>query len=429
MENLMSLYSKKNTYRILAFLLFIILIIPACSLLGGRRNKVPAIEMLVTNTLPIKRTDEFVVLEVSKLREFAPDFTPDAFVIVEKGSNQEVPNQIDDMDNDGVADQLAMILNMEPGERKTIEIRYAPEGRSVKLGYDKRTRAAIHPEYEGLGWESELIAYRLYPDHRNSIGVFGKQNPGLSLDKFAASVKNEGYNKLEAWGVSVLEGGKLLGCGGFGLWNQGELLFPLNPGANEDSRVAHYTRIIADGPVRSIVQTIYDRWQVDGENLKVTANYSIFAGQRWTRVDVDIEGSDNPVKIGAGLISSKSVEMVKDEEDGFMYTWGVQSHREKPDELGMALIYPTENLDSIKNNHNSGAHLAVLNPGADNEIVYWFLAAWSSGELGMKSEREFTQLVSSTANNLENPLTVTIMPSKDDAGKKNEGENQNSEQN
>ena len=167
-----------------------------------------------------------------------------------------------------------------------------------------------------------------------------------------------------------------------------------------------------DGPIRSVVQVTYDNWRVGDQTLRVTATYSIFAGQRWTRNEIKIEGADNPIKTAVGLIKSDAGNLTRDEENGLFYTWGSQSHRDKPDGLGMAVIYPAESFDSFHENDRSGAHLAVLNPGADNEIAYWFMAAWSSGEIGVKKEKEFKDMVSSVTRRLRNPLPVTIMPSK-----------------
>jgi hypothetical protein len=414
----MSMNYRKALTSLLAFTLVLSTFISGCTF-PGKRREVPQIQMLVSNPLPVERTDEFVVLPVADLKEMAPDFSPEAFVVMEAAAKQEIPYQLDDMDNDGEGDEIAMVLNMGPGEQKSIVIRYAPEGpesRSVTLGYSKRTRAAMHPEYEGIGWESELIAYRVYPDYRNSISVFGKQEPGLSLDKFAASTRGRGYNYLETWGVNVLDGGKSVGCGGFGLWYENRLLKPLNmirdSSPKPDDMIARYTRVVADGPIRSVAQVIFDKWRVGDKTLKVTATYSIFAGQRWTRNQIRIEGADSPTKVSAGLMKSESATLARDEENGFFYTWGPQSHRDTPDDLGIALIYPTENLDSFHEDDISDAYLAVLNPGADNEIVYWSLAAWSSGELGIRKGPEFAKLVLSVAQKVKHPLTVTIMQTK-----------------
>jgi hypothetical protein len=413
---------------LLIYALALSILISGCTL-PGRRKEGPKIEMIVDNPLPVKRTDEFVVFKVADLKEIAPDFSPEAFFVLQADSNQEIPNQSDDIDNDGERDEIAMIMDMEPMERKRIVIHYPPEGspgfRAISLGFKKRTRAAIHPEYQGIGWESELIAYTAHPDYRNSISVFGKQESGLSLDKLAFSAMDKGYDRLEPWGVRVLNGGNSVGCGGFGLWHQGRFVKPLNMVGRSfpkpDERVATYTRIVADGPIRSVVQVTFDNWRVGNQSLKVTATYCIFAGQHWTRGEIKIERADHPVKVAAGVMKSETGTLTRDEENGFFYTWGAQSHRDTPDDLGMAVIYPTENFDSFHESvdhaaslfgDEPGMYLAVLNPGADNEITYWFLAAWNRGDIGMKKDSQFAELVSSIAQRIKHPLTVTIMPIK-----------------
>jgi len=398
---------KKLLLNILILVLVLSTFISGCALPGSKRRDVPKIDIIIENPLQVKRTDEFVVLKVADLKEVAPNFSQNAFIVLQADSGKEIPHQLDDMNNDGEGDEIAMIMDMEPGEKKRIVIRYSPESpesRSVTLGHKKRTRTAIHPEYEGVGWESELVAYRVYPDHRNSISIFGKQQLGLSLDKFASSTTESatrGYESLEPWGVSILEGGDSVGCGGFGLWYENKLVKP-------GSETSRYMRIVADGPIRSVAQVIFDKWSIGDQKLRVTATYAIFAGQRWSGSEIKIVGADMPVKIVSGLAKSKTATLIRDEKNGLFYTWGAQSRLN--DDLGLALIYPTENFDSF--HEDSGSYMVVLNPGADNEITYWFLSAWSRGEIGIKNDAEFPKLVSSVMQNIRHPLTATIMPVK-----------------
>jgi len=388
--------NSRGCLRILIITIAVIVAIPGCGLPGGKRKEVPKIDMVVDNPLDVKRADEFVVLKVSDLKEMAADFSQDTFIVLQADSNQEIPCQLDDINNDGVGDEIAMIMDMEPKEKKRIMIRYSPESpesRTVTLGHKKRTRVAIHPEYEGIGWESEIIGYRLYPDQRNSISIFGKEKPGLSLDSFA---KNMALSNTKV----VLDGGESVGCGGFGLWYENKLIKP-------DKDVLRYTRVVADGPVRSVAQVIYDSWIIGDKSLRVTATYSIFAGQRWSTGNIKIARADGPMKIASGLTKLKNATLTKNEKNGFFYTYGTQSKFN--DNLGMALIYPTESLDSFQEDNS---YLSVLNPGADNDITYWFLSAWSRGDTGVKNASEFADLVSFTADKIRHPITVTIMPVK-----------------
>jgi len=44
--------------------------------------------------------------------------------------------------------------------------------------------------YEGPGWESDRVAYRLYLDGRNAIDIFGKRSPDLVLSKVGRGSKS-----------------------------------------------------------------------------------------------------------------------------------------------------------------------------------------------------------------------------------------------
>jgi hypothetical protein len=41
-------------------------------------------------------------------------------------------------------------------------------------------------KFDGLGWESETTAWRIYFDKRNAIDVWGKRRPGLYLEMFGS---------------------------------------------------------------------------------------------------------------------------------------------------------------------------------------------------------------------------------------------------
>lgn len=397
---------KKKEFNILLIISILILtvamFISGCSFPAGKRRSVPQIEMIVENPLQIKRTDEFIVLKVSDIKEMAEDFSQNTFVVLQPDTNQEIPHQLDDTDNDGIGDEIAMVIDIEPKEKKRIIIRYSPESpenRAVTLGHKKRTHSAIHPEYEGIGWETELIGYRLYPDQRNSISVLGKQKMGLSLDKFASNPSTSATRL-------VLDAGNGVGCGGFGLWDNGKLIKP-------EPNMPRYTRIVADGPVRSIAQVIYDKWRFGDKSLRVTATYSIFAGQLWSTGKINIKGSNTPIKIATGLSKSEKAPIVKNDKKGLFYSYGQQSRFN--DNLGLALIYPKDSFDSFYEDNNS--YLAVLNPGSDNDLSYWFLSSYANSENGAKNSAEFSELVLSTADKLRNPITVTIMPVKKDKDK------------
>ena len=76
----------------------------------------------------------------------------------------------------------------------------------------KHTDHSFDIQFEGPGWESDKIGYRLYLDWRNATDIFGKKThklvlDGVGLDGF------DSYHEVSDWGVDVLKVGSSLGIG------------------------------------------------------------------------------------------------------------------------------------------------------------------------------------------------------------------------
>ena len=147
----------------------------SCAPPGSRNRKIPEIKLTVQNTLPIQRRDVPVVVTLSELREIAPDFSFDAYLVVSGQPPAEVPSQADDLNYDGLKDELVFLAHLEPQETKVFTIRYTPDNPvAVMLGFHKRTRAGIFPELGGIAaLESELTAYHLL--RNGAIQPYGKK--------------------------------------------------------------------------------------------------------------------------------------------------------------------------------------------------------------------------------------------------------------
>ena len=100
----------------------------------------------------------------------------------------ELASQADDMDGDGKYDALVFQIDLGPNQTRIVTIAWGDQATILRLRtqYPARTVMKFATRYEGLGWESEDIAWRIYFDKRNAIDIYGKRRPGLYLDLFAA---------------------------------------------------------------------------------------------------------------------------------------------------------------------------------------------------------------------------------------------------
>src|SRR5690349_12358128 len=105
------------------------------------------IKIAVTNPSGEERRAEPVVLSIPELRKIAPDLRAGALIVTVTHSTDlqqdaatlqatEIPSQVDDLDNDGKADELAFQLDLNPHETCIVTVTYGEPGRIFKIRGD-----------------------------------------------------------------------------------------------------------------------------------------------------------------------------------------------------------------------------------------------------------------------------------------------------
>ncbi|MCA1761200.1 MAG: DUF4861 domain-containing protein, partial [Bacteroidales bacterium] len=249
------------------------------------------------NPQNVERPDEVIVLtknELSQKEELPAGLMP----LFKNADNSLIPFQLDDMDNDGNWDEVALLLNFAPNETKEIVVEFS-DGTNYPPEFDKRTnlRLGITQEDgsykevdnyqalpcsdgfeviaqgESVNWENDKIGFRNYFDCRNVKDLFGKRLPEMIIDKIHTPELGD-YHKLADWGMDVLHCGSSLGSGGIALLKD-DSLFRLG-----STEVYEYHKL-TEGPVRSVFELRYEGWDVDGEILKAVEKISIYPGKYW----------------------------------------------------------------------------------------------------------------------------------------------------
>jgi hypothetical protein len=232
-------------------------------------------------------------------------------------------------------------------------------------------------KYEGPGWESDKIGYRLYLDWRNAVDIFGKKVDTMVLP-YVGQDGYDSYHERSDWGMDILKVGESLGIGTLGFWD----------GKNAQ-RVAKtdsvFCRIAEDGDLRSEVQVDYYGWKIDNKSVDLKTSLSIKAGSRATKYSIRMDKDlDN---LCTGIVKLDSTVLLKSKEAGewsYMATWGKQSLA--GDSLGMAILYKSSQLINFAEDQHS--HVLVLKPD-DRKLEYYLLAAWEQEPGGIKNKDEF----------------------------------------
>lgn len=351
-----------------------ILILIGCSAAGYAlaTPRVKVLKLSVTNPTDQMRLAEDIVLKVADLKRIAPDFRPgdvivttsDAVTLGEDAQTlqtTELPSQADDLDGDNQLDELAFQIDLKPRQTRVVTIAYGDTATIQRLrsDYPKRTAARFTMKFDGLGWESESTAWRIYFDKRNAIDLWGKRRPGLYLEMFGSP--EYVYNLESPFGRDIYRIGEAIGIGAVAALVDGKAV------RVEDVAERRW-RIVSAGPVRVIVEVAYQGWKVAGREVNLTSRMTQWAGERGFEHRVTAEGAQG-LTLVTGIVRQPDLrdkvlpyggpEVMGDNPTQVLTRvwWGHQVVEEGPSATATHML-PDQNLG-----------LAIIAPGAESKSI------------------------------------------------------------
>lgn len=259
---------------------------------------------------------------------------------------------------------------------------------------DQNTDHSFFMRYEGPGWESGKIGYRLYLDWRNATDIFGKKTDSMVLSHVGQD-NYDSYHEPGDWGQDILKVGSALGIG-----SVGRLV---------DGKVRHFEEVdstlasVHNGDARSSVTVNYYGWKTGDKKIDLTSVYSIAPDTRYTRHEVTVSA---PVEgLSTGIVIHDSTEVLTNTSaDGkwaYLATYGIQTL--VPDKLGMAILYKTDGVNKVEDREFD--HLIEFKPTGD-KIVFYFLGAWEQEPGGIKTQDEFRSYLDGLLTTLNDQGTL-----------------------
>ena len=410
------------------------------------QSHIKVIKISVTNPSELQRNAEDVVLSIATLKKIAPDFAPASLIVTTSSAatiaedaatleTQELPSQVDDLDGDHRADELAFQIDLKPHQTRIVSICYGDEPTILRLrgDYPQRTDAAFNLKFDGLAWESERNAWRIYFDARNAIDLYGKRRPTLQLKLYGTP--DYAYHDESPEGRDIYDVADALGIGAVGAWVDGKLV------KVSDVKERKW-RIISTGPVRTIVELEYDGWSVGGKSFMLRSRMIQWAGERGFTHEIFTDNSADGIIFVTGLHRSPNIAPMfsaAQRATGVtsLATWGeqvvipgVNKHTSIPGEyLGLALLTtspakliaddPTVNLVQIglTDHHASWYVMAVWDQEGTNRRVGFGNSkemgdAASSYVLppdGITTQSSFVDAVKEQAGRMASPATLTTL--------------------
>ena len=353
--------------------------------------RVKILKLAVSNPSADARPAENVVLGVADLKRVAPDFSAGNAIVTTSAAatldqdavtlaTTELPSQADDLDGDGKFDELVFQIPLAPHQTRIVSVAYGDQATILRLRspYPLKTAARFATRYAGLGWESDQTAWRIYFDRRNAIDMFGKRRPGLYLEMFS---RPEYIYHLETpLGRDMFKVDQSLGIGAVGALVDGKA----QPVAEVADR---QWRILATGPVRSVVELEYKGWRIAagtaaGQTVDLVSRITQWAGEHGFEHRITVKGPPG-VPLVAAIRRRPDVPLLGDagaEAMETLATWGTMvvepgtraGTRELPDEsLGIALLVPKDESAGVA----ADAQNHMIKLALRNGVARWYAAA------------------------------------------------------
>lgn len=312
-----------------------------------------------------------------------------AAMLIDEDGNQ-FPAQTEDRDGDGKWELLytqlsvpansmlhfSIDFNAAPPEALT-NIRFADINDPAKefitaerLTSNDTKVSQQYFQFEGPGWENDLVAFRNYFDARNGIDIFGKTSREMVLDSCGLK-GGPSYHELQAWGMDILKVANSLGAGAIALVSDSGL-HRIGPGAAGTYSLVH------EGPLRSVFDLDFKGMKLDEQMVNVKHRISIEAGKPYYKSEVWIENGQM-LQLATGIVNldSDTVYVRSDERFSFFYTHDNQAY--DGEKLGMAMIVPGNEL-KVYTAPEEGEGITqtffTVLPVNDQPVTYFFMAGW-----------------------------------------------------
>ena len=378
----------------------------------------------VSNPSSSVRSDEPVVINLAPYGDIRS-----ALVTVD---GQEIPCQLDDLNQDDTFDELCFLVDLQGNEKKQYSVTLLAEGEprtyparvfaEMVLGNSKdkslkknqqnnyiesitaRGDAAYTyniQHHHGVDFESELNGIRIYFDERQTLDLYGKFKKQLELKETQFYTDQD--QKAKGYGDDVLWVGQTFGLGAFRGWNGQEptLVSPVR---------SRTQRIISYGPLRTIVEVIDKGWLADAAKapLNMTLRYTQYAGHRDTDVDVFFNRPVADYQFSTGIINVKNSVEFSDQK-GLRACWGTDWPSSdtiafKRETVGLGICIPMKYVRSEEPANKD--NYAFVVGTADNHLQYKVIYCSDNESFGYHSAKEWFAFLKEWKKAVEKPIRV-----------------------
>lgn len=150
--------------------------------------------------------------------------------------------------------------------------------------------------HHGVAIESDLMAYRIYFDKKQTVDIYAKRTPRLEL---ATSYWYPSDEQLaQHYGDDILRVSGTVGVGSVKPWHNGKMTH-IEPVASRTQRIVEVT------PDKASMEVSVTGWQTEGKTIDMTVRYTISAHHRDMLCEVFLSAPLDSLCTGVQAIPAK----------------------------------------------------------------------------------------------------------------------------
>ncbi len=362
-------------------------------------------ELTVTavNKLKLARQSETIELTAKDLALLAEkDLTK---LHVRDSSGKEVLAQSVDTDYDDYRkpDILIFQADFKPGETKTFTV-FAGSKREYTKDDFRAYGRFVRERFDDFAWENDRIAHRTYgnalsfwkgePLTSSAIDIWSKRTSKMVINDWYMV---DNYHTDHGDGADVYSAGPTRGCGGSGIWANGQLFIPTN---------FINSRVLANGPIRVMFELVYQPFSINGVQVLPVLRVSLDGGSQLNHFQAFYRSNpgDDPLAVAIGLKKVKDAQKDFNAEHGRLTVW--EPMDKNLGMQGLAIVLNPRDVDTVTEDKLN--HLVVLKPSKNTmPVSYWAGFAWDrAGKI--TSASAWNKYVDEFSEALRSPIEVGV---------------------
>jgi len=397
---------------------------------AGDKDLTPGTYAYITveNPSDFARKDVPVVLKISDITAQIKKYNGQQIGIFD--GSKEIFSQYDDLDKDGTPDEVAFLVNLKAKGKEKLLVRTLPVNfkrpnfekevytemvKRVKIDnretHEMVTEASSDKDdmynqmyHHGVAFETNLIAYRLYFDKKQTVDVYGKVKPQLELAQTQWYPTDD--QLAQGFGDDVLLVKGSVGVGTFTGWDgQSALHF--------DQVSKRTQRIVATGNLRNVVEIEVEGWKYQDQSIHAKIRYIQYARHRDCEVQVLFDPDFKDSLIFCTGVQKLPEEKFYTDKAGLVGVWGTDMPMTEPEKakygkqtVGLGVVVPAQYTKQQA--EDKANHLVLIGNNSQPTITYYLTATAMKEKKGFKKAEDFFKYLEDWKKDVTNPVTVSF---------------------